>query len=194
MPAVAEHSKKENDLNDDDNNDLNNHDLNDNENHDFNDDDNHDLNDDDNDLLDKAKKHGHLGGIRQKVQQVIGNATAPLKTKLEVIEGKLEKLSQVESLSDQVKPLAAKIDEYAENAESYEKKLQKAVAVAEAGAETLLDLKKDIATRASSTELEKLTNAAGNAAGKVKGNMEATHKTVVKNQKYLKAIYKSIHH
>jgi len=160
-------------------------------------DDDNDINDDfdNNDDLLASKPKKHLGGMANVMKTVVGEVVKPIAAKLTALEAKLAKLSEGPDIAQVLKPLGNKLEKVAEAAEDRTNGLKKELLGVGSGIKSASDeLKEAVADKATSKSVDAVSTKVSAAVGGVSTHSTAALKTATKNQRYLKAIYRSLHH
>jgi len=160
-------------------------------------DDDNDLNDDfdnNDDLLDSKPKK-HLGGMANVMKAVVVDVVNPVAAKLTALEAKLAKLAEGPDIVQVLKPLGNKLEKVAEAAEDRTSGLKKELLGVGSGIENAADeLQEAVKDKATSKAVDVVSTKVSAAVEGVSKHSEGALKTAKKNQKYLKHIYKSLHH
>lgn len=137
----------------------------------------------------------HLGGIRGIVHDVLLETFEPLIEKVESLEDGIDKLPRgqkdaglaVQSLNDEIHLLKDKSEEGALG-------LEKGVLAAQVKVDALKGLRGNFEGLAGADDLKQLQGKIAKVKGKGSQGLDRIHKVTAKNTRYLKAIYKDLHH
>jgi predicted nuclease with TOPRIM domain len=164
-------------------------------------------NDDDNNDPEFVEKgdENHLGGFGGAMKKAISGILDPLKEKVDGLQEKLKEAVEKQSGADMataVTQLQEKLEKVEEKLEEKKKKGAAAKAQVEATKADLSSLKdslgEGIKGTASSSDLataeSKIQEAVEKAAEGPAASSKKLSKVVGKNQKYIKRIYKDLHH
>jgi hypothetical protein len=152
----------------------------------------------------KPAKSGHLGGFRHAMAKVVSDVLGPLKEEVAGLETKITAIASKKNtkVDATLRELTADLEEVsvamAQASESRKAANDKVVAAKDAMKDLKASLGKNVGDLVSSEDLKKaeasIKATSEEASKKLSADGSKTSKVVGKNQRYLKQIYKDLHH